>query len=134
MTDPTRYRLFARHFLVLLDASKAAVEAGYSPTTANQAGHKLLKHPAVQRELEKLRARQERRLDRKLDHVLDELDNIAFARMSDFAPLLAADDPLEHLRTMDAEEAAAIESLDVVKWTDKDGNEHSRVKLKLHDK
>src|ERR1700732_4506593 len=58
MTDPTRYRLFARHFLVLLDASKAAVEAGYSPTTANQAGHKLLKHPVVQRELEKLRARQ----------------------------------------------------------------------------
>src|ERR1700730_6836949 len=101
MTDPTRYRLFARHFLVLLDASKAAVEAGYSPTTAKQAGHKLLKHPVVQRELEKLRARQERRLDRKLDHVLDEIDKLAFSNMADYSGLLGAKDPVEYLRTMD---------------------------------
>jgi hypothetical protein len=89
MTDPTRYRLFARHFLVLLDASKAAVEAGYSPATAKQAGHKLLKRPVVQREIEKLRARQERQLERKLDDILDELDLLASARMSDYAGLIA---------------------------------------------
>ena len=134
MTAPTRYRLFARHFLVLLDASKAAVEAGYSPTTANQAGHKLLKHPVVQRELEKLRARQERRLDRKLDHVLDELENLAFARMSDYAQRLAADDPVEHLRTMDPEDAAAVEGLAIDERTDEKGQKQRRIKIKLHDK
>jgi phage terminase small subunit len=120
--------------LVLLDASKAAVEAGYSPATAKQAGHKLLKHPVVQRELEKLRARQERRLERKLDDVLDELDNLAFARMTDFAGLAAAADPVEYLRTMDPEDAAAIQSLTIDTSTDADGKTQRRVKFTFHDK
>jgi phage terminase small subunit len=135
MTDPTRYRLFARHFLVLLDASKAAVEAGYSPTTAKQTGSRLLKHPVVQRELEKLRARQERRLERKLDDILDELDLLASARMSDYAGLLAAADPVEYLATMDPEEAAAIKSVSFETWVDKKGKEHRRIKdFTLYDK
>ena len=120
---------------MLLDASKAAVEAGYSPTTAKQAGHKLLKHPVVQRELEKLRARQERRLERKLDHYLDEIDLLAHARLSDYADLLAAPDAAKYLRTMDPEAAAAIKSLTLETWTDDKGKEHRRVKdFTLHDK
>jgi phage terminase small subunit len=134
MVDATRYRLFARQFLLLLDGSKAAVAAGYSPNAAPQMAHKLLKRPAVQREIEKLRGRQERRLERKLDHVLDELDMLAFARMSDYAPLLAADDPVEHLATMDPEEAAAIEGLTIDEHTDAKGEKHRRIKIKLHDK
>ena len=134
MADPTRYRIFARHFVLLLDAAKAAAEAGYSSNGAAQTGHKLLKKPAVQREIEKLRGRQERRLEKKLDHVLDELDMLAFARMSDYAPLLAADDPVEHLRTMDPEEAAAIEGLTIDEHTDAKGRKHHRIKIKLHDK
>jgi phage terminase small subunit len=134
MTDPTRHRLFARHFVLLLDASKAAVEAGYSENGAKQTGHKLLKRPEVQLEIAKLRARQERRMERKLDAVLDELDSLAFARMSDYAPLLAADDPVEHLRTMDPEEAAAIEGLTIDERTDEKGQRHRRIKIKLHDK
>jgi phage terminase small subunit len=134
MTDPTRHRLFARHFVLLLDASKAAVEAGYSENGAKQTGHKLLKRPEVQLEIAKLRARQERRMERKLDAVLDELDSLAFARMSDYAPLLAADDFVEHLRTMDPEEAAAIEGLTIDERTDEKGQRHRRIKIKLHDK
>jgi phage terminase small subunit len=134
MTDPTRHRLFARHFVLLLDASKAAVEAGYSENGAKQTGHKLLKRPEIQLEIAKLRARQERRMERKLDAVLDELDSLAFARMSDYAPLLAADDFVEHLRTMDPEEAAAIEGLTIDERTDEKGQRHRRIKIKLHDK
>jgi phage terminase small subunit len=134
MADLTRFRLFARHFVLLLDASKAVVEAGYSPNGAKQTGHKLLKRPAVQREIEKLRARQERRLDRKLDHVLDELDMLAFARMSDYAPLLAAENPVKHLASMDPDEAAAIEGLTIDEHTDAKGQKHRRIKIKLHDK
>jgi phage terminase small subunit len=129
-----RATVFSPGILVLLDASKAAVEAGYSPATAKQAGHKLLKHPVVQRELEKLRARQERRLERKLDDVLDELDNLAFARMTDFAGLAAAADPVEYLRTMDPEDAAAIQSLTIDTSTDADGKTQRRLKFTLHDK
>jgi phage terminase small subunit len=134
MTDPTRYRIFARHFVLLLDASKAAVEAGYSPNGAKQTGHKLLQKPAVQREIEKLRARQERRLDRKLDHVLDEIDKLAFANVADFSGLLGAKDPVEYLRTMDPEEAAAIEGLTIDERTDEKGQKRRRIKIKLHDK
>jgi hypothetical protein len=95
MADPTRYRIFARHFVLLLDAAKAAAEAGYSSNGA---------------------------------------DMLAFARMSDYAPLLAADDPVEHLRTMDPEEAAAIEGLTIDEHTDAKGRKHHRIKIKLHDK
>jgi hypothetical protein len=59
----------------------------------------------VAAELEKLRARQERRSERKLEHVLNELDNLAFTGMPNFAGLLAAADPVEHLRTMDPEKS-----------------------------
>jgi hypothetical protein len=54
--------------------------------------------------------------------------------MSDYAPLLAADDPVEHLRTMDPEEAAAIEGLTIDEHTDAKGEKHRRIKIKLHDK
>jgi hypothetical protein len=99
--------------LCLLDTAKAAVEAGYSPNGAAQTAYKLLKHPVVQREIEKLRARHERRPDRKLDHVLDELDKLAFSNMADYPGLLGAEDPVAHPRTMGPEEGAAIDGLTI---------------------
>ena len=66
-------------------------------------------------------------MERKLDAVLDELDSLAFARMSDYAPLLAADDPVEHLRTMDPEEAAAIEGLTIDEHTNAKGERRRRI-------
>ena len=54
--------------------------------------------------------------------------------MSDYAQRLAADDPVEHLRTMDPEDAAAVEGLAIDERTDEKGQKHRRIKIKLHDK
>jgi phage terminase small subunit len=129
-----RQRLFISAYLTCPNAAEAARQAGYSEKTADRQGHRLLKKAEVAAEIGRRRVRQERRMERKLDDVLDELDSLAFARMSDYAPLLAADDPVEHLRTMNPEEAAAIEGLTIDERTDEKGRKHRRIKIKLHDK
>jgi phage terminase small subunit len=136
MTNPTRHRRFARQFLLLNgDATKAALACGYSPNRAKQTGHDLLKHPVVRREVERLRARQEQRMERTINDNLDELALIADARLSDYAELVAAGDAVEYLRRMDPELAAAIKSVSLETWVDKKGKERRRIKdFTLHDK
>jgi phage terminase small subunit len=55
-----REKAFARHYVVLGNATKAAAAAGYSPHTAKQAGSRLLHRGLVLDEiarLERLKAR-----------------------------------------------------------------------------
>jgi phage terminase small subunit len=58
-----RQRLFVGGYLICPNAAKAAREVGYSEKTADRQGSRLLRNAGVLREIEKLRARQERRLD-----------------------------------------------------------------------
>ena len=69
---------FVEEYLVDLNATQAAIRAGYSPKTAGQIGERLLKKVEIQQALaERMKAR-EQRTEVTQDRVVKELAKIAF--------------------------------------------------------
>lgn len=69
---------FVEEYLVDLNATQAAIRAGYSPKTAGQIGEKLLKKAEIREALaERMKARQQR-TEVTQDRVVKELAKIAF--------------------------------------------------------
>ena len=46
---------FCQDYIIDLNATQAAIRAGYSENTAGQQGHDLLKHPEIQKEIDRLK-------------------------------------------------------------------------------
>ncbi|MEG0941924.1 MAG: terminase small subunit [Oscillospiraceae bacterium] len=80
-----RQKRFADEYLIDLNATQAAIRAGYSPKTAYSMGQRLLKNVEVQEHLQMRQKKRETRTEITQDRVLRELANIAFANGTDFA-------------------------------------------------
>ncbi len=70
---------FVRHYLLDLNATKAAKRAGYSARTAQRTGSELLCFPLVAAAIETAKADRSERTGIAADRVLQELAAIAFA-------------------------------------------------------
>lgn len=78
-----RQRRFVEEYIIDLNATQAAIRAGYSSKAANVAGAKLLAKISIQTEIaEALRARR-RRTEISADRVLEEIRNIAYADLGE---------------------------------------------------
>lgn len=80
---PRRER-FVQEYLVDLNATQAAIRAGYSPRTAYQAGHRLVKDSEIKEAIAIEQARRAARVQISADRVLKELASIVTARVNDF--------------------------------------------------
>lgn len=80
MTD--KQKRFVEEYLIDLNATQAAIRAGYSPKTANEQGNRLLTNVSVQTELNKQMAKRSRRTGVTQDRVVRELAKIAFLDMT----------------------------------------------------
>jgi phage terminase small subunit len=69
---------FCREYLVDLNATAAAVRAGYSEATANQQGPRLLGDDRIQEEIQRLMGERSQRVEVKADRVVEELAAMAF--------------------------------------------------------
>ena len=74
-----RQRAFVQEYLVDLNATQAALRAGYSERTANVQGPRLLVKVHVAAAIEKAAAARARRTEVTADRVVEELARIAFA-------------------------------------------------------
>lgn len=83
MTD--KQKRFVSEYLIDLNATQAAIRAGYSAKTADVQGVRLLGNVKVQVELKKAMQKREERTEITQDMVLKELFKVAFANGSDFA-------------------------------------------------
>jgi phage terminase small subunit len=70
---------FVKEYLVDLNATQAAIRAGYSEKTAKSIGQQLLTKLDVQDEIAKAQSMREKRTEITQDKVLRELARIAFA-------------------------------------------------------
>lgn len=116
---------FAAEYLVDGNATQAAIRAGYSPKSANQAGATLRANAKVNAEIARLQARLANKLEISAERVLGELAKIAFA---DVRKVASWDGGLVLLRQsdeIDDDAAAAIESV---------GKTDNGVKLTMHSK
>lgn len=82
-----RQRKFVEEYLVDLNATQAALRAGYSPKTAGSIGQENLKKPEIAAAIKKRTDAQIKRTDITADFVLTEIMKIASASGSDFVKI-----------------------------------------------
>jgi phage terminase small subunit len=86
---------FCDEYLIDLNATQAAIRAGYSKKTANEQGARLLVNVSIQKKIFELQKEREKRTEITQDSVLRELALIAFAKASDYARVVEKDAMVE---------------------------------------
>lgn len=76
LTDKQEY--FCREYLIDLNATQAAIRAGYSKDTAGAIGHENLKKPEIQKRIDVLKAERAAALGITAERVLGEIARLAF--------------------------------------------------------
>lgn len=78
-----KQKRFCDEYLTDLNATQAAIRAGYSPDTAGSIGAENLKKPEIKSRIDKAMAERSRRTGINQDRVLQELARIGFAKITD---------------------------------------------------
>lgn len=130
-----KQRRFAQEYLVDLNATQAAIRAGYSPKTAGSQAFDLLKKPEIQEIIEQGRKAAEVRTGISLDRVLEAYAAIAFGGMSRFVRIDHTGAPQIDLSQCTPEDLDLLAEIQ----TDRiDGGEQSppvlRIKIKQLDR
>lgn len=124
MTD--KQERFCEEYMIDLNATQAAIRAGYSPKTAQEQSARLLSNVMVQNRIAQLQAEQSRRTGVSADRVVRELAKVAFVNAADLI-----DSKTASLKTdASRDDLAAVQSVKV-KMFGEDGLEQE---VKLADK
>lgn len=83
-----KQKAFVEEYLIDLNATQAAIRAGYSKKTAYRTGADNLIKPQIQSEIQKAMKEREKRTEITQDKVIKELAAIAFANGVDFAQVV----------------------------------------------
>lgn len=78
-----KQKLFADEYLIDLNATQAAIRAGYSVDSAGSIGSELLKKPEIRTRIDKAIAERSKRTGINADRVLRELARVAFVNAPD---------------------------------------------------
>ena len=76
---------FVEEYLIDLNATQAAIRAGYSPNTAQEIGAENLKKPMIKAAVDAAMAERSTRTGVNQDRVVRELARIAFVKITDVA-------------------------------------------------
>ncbi len=120
---------FVEEYLVDLNATRAAIRAGYSEKTAYSVGHENLKKPEVAAAIQKAKEVRSERTEITADQVLEELAKIGFAHAGDFFEWGPDGIRVKPQADLTPDQQAAVAEVSETKT--KDGG---TVKVKLHDK
>ncbi|MBB3770970.1 phage terminase small subunit [Angulomicrobium tetraedrale] len=128
---------FVDEYLVDLNATQAAIRAGYSLRTANEQGSRLLAKASVKAAVQAKQNLLAAKMDVTQERIVDELAKIGFANMQDYMRANAEGDPYLDFSGLTREQAAALAEVTVEDFKDGRGEtarDVRRVKFKLHDK
>lgn len=103
--------VFVQEYLIDLNASQAAIRAGYSAKTAQEQSARLLSNVIVSAAVQKAMAERSERTRITVDRVLKELARMGF---SDVRTIFTDAGGLRSPTEMDDEAAAAIQSVEVI--------------------
>lgn len=78
-----KQRMFVEEYLIDLNATQAAIRAGYSAKTADQQGSRMLANVKVQQAIAERMAERSKRTGVSQDRVVLELAKVAFLKMTD---------------------------------------------------
>lgn len=133
LTD--RQELFCKEYVIDLNATQAAIRAGYSQNTANEQGSQNLAKLSIQERLAELQKKRFERLEITADQVLREYAKIAFI---DIRKFYDEEGNLKPIHKLDDDAAASLAGIDIdeiFEWID--GSKHNvgqTKKIKLQNK
>src|SRR5262245_37073092 len=124
---------FVAEYLVDLNATQAAIRAGYSRRSAEQQAYENLRKPEIAQAITAGKAQQLETANLSAARVLEELRRLAF---TDFRTFFDADGNLKPVEDLDDDQAACLASHEVVIKNGKagDGQTVEIHKIKLWDK
>jgi phage terminase small subunit len=125
-----KQKAFIEEYLLDLNATQAAIRAGYSPQTANEQGARLLANVSISGAIDKAMAERSKRTGVNQDRIVLELAKIAFANMSDFVNM--NDVTVKDTATRD--DTATICSVRIKTFTTKSGELGTEREIKTYDK
>lgn len=102
---------FVDEYLIDLNASAAAIRAGYSARTAGSIGWENLKKPQIAKAIEAARERLSRKVGITAERVLTELGKMAFSNIGDHLRLRPDGAAVIDMSTATPDQLAAIESI-----------------------
>jgi phage terminase small subunit len=124
-----KQKKFVEEYLIDLNATQAAIRAGYSPDTAGSIGSENLKKPEIRVRIEKAMAERSKRTGINQDRIIEELAKIALLNpknLINFEEATVKEEATE-------EDLAAISSIRVKCFPTKDGEGIER-EVKMYDK
>lgn len=121
-----KQRLFVGHYLKSLNATQAAIKAGYSKKRASELGYQLLQKPTVAAAIQKAMDKRANKLEITADRVLQEIAAVAFAHMGEYATWSGNTVTLKDSAEVDPRAVAEVKQT-----VNQFGN---NVGIKLHDK
>lgn len=127
---------FCEEYIVDLNATQAALRAGYSENNARFQGCENLTKPNIQTEIQKLKSKRSERVQIEADSVIKELVKLAFSNIEDFLEVLEGGEvTLKAFEVIEREKLAAIESIKINTTKNKDeSREYTTTQFKLHSK
>lgn len=129
MSLSPKQKRFCEEYMIDLNATQAAIRAGYSVKTAGQIGEQNLKKLDISRKIEQLRAERSRRTGITADRVLQELAKIAFVN-----PMDVIDTETVTVKSADPDDTAAIASVRQKTFPTMAGKTGIEREIKLYDK
>jgi phage terminase small subunit len=132
-----RQQRFIAEFLVDLNATKAAIRAGYSPATARQQASRLLARPHIAAAVARAQATVAAELEITAEGVVGELVRISRANAIDFIKVGPEGDFRIDLSHLSRDQAAGLVEITVDEFKTGQGTRARnvrRVKIKLADK
>lgn len=123
-----RMKKFCEEYLIDLNATQAAIRAGYSVKSASTIGQENLQKPEIQNEIQRLTAIQSRRTGITADRVLMELAKIAFVNPMN---VLNSDGTIKASASDD--DKSAIQGIKY-RYSDFDNGSSSESEVRLYDK
>ena len=129
MAKVSKQDVFVQEYLIDLNATQAAIRAGYSVKTADQQGSRLLANVKVQTQIAKAMAERSKRTGINQDRVVIELARIAFVNPKNL--INPEDASIKDNATDD--DLACVQSVKV-KMTDGEKGSSVEREVKLNDK
>lgn len=124
-----RQQMFVREYLIDLNATQAAIRAGYSKKTAGSQGERLLNRSDIKAIVQKKMDERATRVDITADRVLEEIAKLAFSNINDFVDWSDGAVSIRASAGIDNKKLGAIS--EVSESATQNG---SNIKVKMHDK
>ncbi|MCU1286401.1 MAG: hypothetical protein JWO13_2751 [Acidobacteriales bacterium] len=110
--EPKQAR-FVEEYMLDLNATKAALRAGYSARTANKIGSQLLGKTRIREAIAQSMEARSKRTQHSADAVIRELSYIGYANMMDYMTITPTGEAFVDFSKLTREQAAAIQEITI---------------------